>query len=183
MPLPYYESLRAHVATLQAHDVSLEAERARGAVRSHRDWLLADAARAGQRERLRVLFQSFDVLVCPIMPTPAFVHDHLPDPSQRRIMIDGVCHSYQDQFVWAGLATSAGLPATAIPIGFSPEGLPIGVQAVGPIFEDRTTLRFAELLERELGAFRPPRLEPRAVKREPRRSAPRPARARARACW
>jgi amidase len=158
MPLPYYESVRAHVATLQPHDLSLEAERARGVALSHRDWLLADAARAGQRERLRVLFQSFDVIICPIMPTPAFKHDHSPDAHQRRIMIDGVSHSYQDQFVWAGLATSAGLPATSIPIGFSSAGLPIGVQAIGPVFEDRTTLRFAELIERELGGFQAPQL-------------------------
>jgi amidase len=158
MPLPDDEAVHAHVAALKPDDVSLEAERARGVTLSHRDWLIADAARAGLRERLRVLFQSFDVIVCPIMPTPAFAHDHSPDPRERRIMIDGVSHSYQDQFVWAGLATATGLPATSIPIGLSSEGLPIGVQAIGPIFEDRTTLRFAELIEREFGGFRPPRL-------------------------
>ena len=158
MSAALYEAARAQTFALKSDDLSLEAERARGVTLSHRDWLLADAARAGLRERLRVLFQSFDVIVCPIMPTPAFPHDHSPDARQRRIVIDGVSHSYQDQFVWAGLATAAGLPATSIPIGLSPEGLPIGVQAIGPIFEDRSTLRFAELLERELGGFQPPRL-------------------------
>lgn len=39
--------------------------------------------------------------------------------------------------------------------GRSPEGLPVGVQLIGPMFEDRTVLRLAELLEQEIGGFRP----------------------------
>ncbi|GGS22197.1 hypothetical protein GCM10010252_71690 [Streptomyces aureoverticillatus] len=46
-------------------------------------------------------------------------------------------YPYLDQLVWAGLATMRGLPATAIPAGRSPEGLPVGVQLFGPMFEDR----------------------------------------------
>lgn len=53
-----------------------------------------------------------------------------------------------------------GLPATAVPAGRSPEGLPVGVQIVGPMFEDRTPLRLAELLEREIGGFRAPEQGP-----------------------
>jgi len=34
--------------------------------------------------------------------------------------------------------------------------LPVGLQAAGPRLEDRTTLRFAQLAERELGGYRPP---------------------------
>jgi amidase len=49
-----------------------------------------------------------------------------------------------------------GLPATAIPIDRSEAGLPIGVQIVGPYLEDRTTIAFAELMEREFGGFVPP---------------------------
>lgn len=56
----------------------------------------------------------------------------------------------------AGLPTVPGLPATAVPAGRSPEGLPVGVQIIGPMFEDRTPLRLAELLEREIGGFRAP---------------------------
>jgi amidase len=36
--------------------------------------------------------------------------------------------------------------------------LPIGVQLIGPAYEDRTPIRFAELLEREFGGFVPPPL-------------------------
>jgi amidase len=40
-----------------------------------------------------------------------------------------------------------------MPIGLSGEGLPIGMQIVGPSMEDRTTIAFAELIEREFGGF------------------------------
>ena len=58
--------------------------------------------------------------------------------------------------VWAGLATMPGLPATAIPAGRPSDGLPVGVQLIGPLFEDRTPLRLAELLEQNIGGFRIP---------------------------
>jgi amidase len=57
------------------------------------------------------------------------------------------------------MATLPGLPATVFPIGRSEEGLPIGVQAIGPMYGDRTPLRFAELAERDFGGFTPPPLD------------------------
>ena len=42
------------------------------------------------------------------------------------------------------------------PDRLSPEGLPVGVQIVGPWLEDRTPLKLAELIEREFGGFVPP---------------------------
>jgi amidase len=56
---------------------------------------------------------------------------------------------------WAELATTSGLPATVIPIAVA-ESLPIGVQIIGPEFEDRTPLAFARMIEREFGGFTPP---------------------------
>ena len=63
-----------------------------------------------------------------------------------------------DQLAWPGIATLPGLPSTAIPTGFAPDGLPVGVQIVGPWLEDRTPLRLAELIEREFGGFKPPKM-------------------------
>jgi amidase len=58
--------------------------------------------------------------------------------------------------VYSMWAIFAGLPSTAFPAGLSAAGLPLGLQAIGPYLEDRTTLRFAQLLERQWQAFQPP---------------------------
>jgi amidase len=154
-PPEIYERSRTEAAGLDAGDRSLAAERSRGTVLSHREWIHADGERALLRQRWQDLFAEFDVVVCPVMPTPAIPHDHSPQ-STRRITIDGTEHDYFDQLALAGVATLPGLPATAMPIGISEEGLPIGVQAIGGMFQDRTTIRFAELAEREFGGFTPP---------------------------
>ncbi|MQY30487.1 Glutamyl-tRNA(Gln) amidotransferase subunit A [Nocardia sp. RB56] len=156
LPLDVYERLRTDAAALSAEDRSLDAARLRGMVLGHRDWVEANHRRELHRHGWRQLFTEFDVVVCPITPTPAFPHDHHGGLEDRRIDIDGVGYPYFDQLVWAGVATMPGLPATAIPAGRSPEGLPVGVQLIGPMFEDRTPLRLAELLERKIGGFRAP---------------------------
>ncbi|MEV4206013.1 amidase [Nocardia salmonicida] len=158
-PVEAYEQLRTQAAELSIHDQSLDATRLRGLVFTHRDWVEANNRRELHRHGWRQLFAEFDAVVCPITPTPAFPHDHDPDLLGRRIDIDGVEYPYLDQLVWAGLATMPGLPATAIPTGLSSEGLPVGVQLVGPMFEDRTPLRLAELLEQRIGGFRAPNRE------------------------
>ncbi|MFG2142898.1 amidase [Streptomyces sp. NPDC048696] len=155
-PVEGYEELRTHAAQLSPDDRSLDAERLRAMVFSHRDWLESNGRRELHRHGWRQLFAEFDVVVCPITPTPAFPHDHNPDPRERRIDIDGVEYPYFDQLVLAGVATMPGLPATAVPAGRSPEGLPVGVQLIGPMFEDRTPLKLAELLEEKIGGFEVP---------------------------
>ena len=54
----------------------------------------------------------------------------------------------------AGLATTPGLPATVVPIGLSEEGFPIGAQFLGPMYENLTTIHFAQLIEREFRGIR-----------------------------
>jgi amidase len=157
-PPEVYENARAAAEGLDPDDRSLAAEARRGTVLSHRDWLHADLERAVLRQRWRELFVEFDVVLCPVMPTPAFPHDQ-SDLDGRRINIDGTDHDYFNQVALAGVATLPGLPATAFPIGGSEEGLPIGVQAIGPMYGDRTTIRFAELAEREFGGFTAPPLD------------------------
>ena len=147
---------QAAAAKLASDDQSLAAERLRGITLSHRDWVMADGDRTRLRAQWRELFRSFDAVICPIMPTPAYVQDHTPEQEARRIIIDSEAHPYPDQLAWPGVATLPGLPSTAIPTGLSPAGLPTGVQIVGPWLEDRTPLKLAELIEREFGGFVPP---------------------------
>ncbi|MGF6885573.1 amidase [Nocardia sp. GAS34] len=134
---------------------TLDAVTTRAFVASHADWIRADRVRIGLADEWRRLFGEFDVVLCPITPTPAFPHDH-SDLATRTIEIDGVAHPYRHHLVWPSIATLLGLPATAAPIGRSPEGLPFGMQIIGPYLEDHTTLRFAELIEQEFGGFTPP---------------------------
>jgi amidase len=148
--------VQAAAAQLPADAISLAAERLRGMTLSHRNWVLDDGARGRLRAQWRILFGTFDAVICPIMPTPAYPHDHSPEQEARRIDIDGKAYSYPDQLAWPGIATLPGLPATAIPLGLSAQGLPLGVQIVGPWLEDRTPLKLAELIEREFGGFVPP---------------------------
>ena len=72
--------------------------------------------RAGLRAQWRGFFGEFDALICPVMPTPAYPHDHSPDQEQRRIAVDGREINYVDQLCWPGVATCPGLPATATPL-------------------------------------------------------------------
>ena len=157
-PPEAFANSQTRASQLAPEDRSLGAERLRGITASHRAWVLDAGARAGLRAQWRALFMSFDAVICPIMPTPAFPHDHLEDQEQRRITIDGKEHVYTDQLAWPGIATLPGLPSTAIPTGFAPDGLPVGVQIVGPWLEDRTPLKLAELIEREFGGFVPPKM-------------------------
>jgi amidase len=154
-PAEIYQQAQTTAAAVKPDDDSLEAERHRGAVLSHRDWAAADTARIALQQQWADVFREWDVVLCPPMPTPAFVHDHSP-MLERRVEIDGKLFSFFDQLVWPEIATTPGLPATAAPIGLSDTGLPIGVQIVGPHLEDRTPIAFAALMEREFGGFVPP---------------------------
>jgi amidase len=152
VPQADYQRWQETAASVAPDDNSLQANHARGSVLSHRDWIMADRIREGHKQRWRALFQEWDVVVCPVLPTPAFPHDHT-DVAMRRISIDGQDFSYEDQLAWAGVATLPGLPATAMPVGLSETGLPIGVQVIGPFLEDRTTIAFASLVEQAFGGF------------------------------
>jgi amidase len=95
-------------------------------------------------------FEGVDILICPVVPTVAFSHDQLGEgpASQlnRVIEVSGKSSAYLNNLLWPGLVSVANLPATAIPTGYFVDGVPAGIQAIGPAKGDRTTLRFAELV-------------------------------------
>jgi len=152
LPADVYQRRAEAAEALPADAVDLGAVALRGSTLTHRGWIWASRHQADLRQRCRELFKSFDVVLCPPMPTPAFPHDH-SNQDARRLDIDGKRVPYLDQIVWASMATVAGLPATVAPIGHSEDDLPIGVQIIGPYLEDRTTIAFAGLIEREFGGF------------------------------
>jgi amidase len=155
-PPEFFQKARETVAALPASDDSLKAWRLRAPLLSHHEWMAGEIARAQLRQQWRALFKEFDVVLCPPCSVPAFEHNHIDDMEQRTIDIDGKVLPYLSLIVWATLATPPGLPATVMPIGRTPAGLPVGVQIIGPFLEDRTTLAFAAHVEREFGGFEPP---------------------------
>jgi amidase len=116
-------------------------------VMSAHAWMDALDAQVWIRRRWARLFETFDVVLAPVMGVVAFPHDQT-DFNSRIHVIDGVPTPYAAQIAWPAMATLANLPATAIPVGATRAGLPIGLQAIGPYLEDHTTLTFAWMVER-----------------------------------
>ncbi len=136
-------------------DHSLKARFHRQATARHRDWLRANEARARFRAAMAEFYKHYDVLLMPVTPTSAFPHDHSPNMIERVITVNGEVRPYFDNFFWIHLATLCYLPATVTPVGQS-QRLPVGLQIVGPYLEDRTTIRFASLVEELVGGFMAP---------------------------
>jgi amidase len=109
------------------------------------------------RRAWAAFFETFDVLIAPVMTTLAFPHDTSGTDHtaqlHRTIKVGNETRPYLDNLIWPGLITVVNLPATALPTRRFVDGLPAGVQVVGDYLEDRTTLRFAQLVEQALGGF------------------------------
>lgn len=120
---------------------------ARGATQSHAHWLQQDEQRARLQARWAHFFETVDALICPVVHTLPFAHDQSGSAPSRTLLINGQSEPYMDITVWAGLAGVAGLPALSIPVGQTPEGLPLAVQIVGPAYSERRLLALARLLD------------------------------------
>jgi amidase len=149
-------------AQMKAEPGSYPARIARAVRLNHHEFLVLQEAQQQLCQTWRRFFQDYDLILCPIMPTVAFPHDHSGGGPghiaqySRTTLVDGRPVPYLNGLQWPGLATVANLPATAIPTGRQIGGLPMGLQAVGPYLEDRTPLRFASLAEQALGGYTPP---------------------------
>jgi len=132
--------------------------RARASAIRHRDWLLLTEERERVREQWAQFFTRFDVLLCPVLMIPAFEHQQEGTLYTRTLRVDGVDRPYADIVWWTILIGMAYLPSTVVPVGWTPGGLPVGVQVVGPYLGDRSTLAAARLIERLTGGYRVPPL-------------------------
>lgn len=91
----------------------------------------------------------YPVLLCPVASIPAFRY------AERSWTIDGKSVTYLDAMRYTQWFNALACPAAVVPVGASPEGLPIGVQIVARPFEDEIALGVAGLVDTEFG-FRPP---------------------------
>jgi amidase len=155
MPDADYESLKKHVASLDPDDDSDGANVMRAQVSSFKEWKRNDEARSHLRWKWHAFFNDYDMMITPIMATPAFPHDHRKF-GQRTLRVDNDERPYFEQVFWAGLTGVSYLPSTVIPTGLNDQGLPIGVQLVGAEYDDLKLIQIAALLEAQGLAFTPP---------------------------
>jgi len=93
----------------------------------------------------------FPVLLCPVASIPAFRH------GERQWIVEGRAVKYLDAVRHTQWFNALAAPAAVVPVGRSPEGLPIGVQIVARPFEDEIALGIAAIVDAAFG-YRPPPL-------------------------
>ena len=146
----------AKAASFSETDGSYYAKMTRAYVMPHRSWLMANERRHQMRLLWDRFFEDWDVLLCPAAASAAFPHDQEGERHDRLIMVNGRDVPTTDQLFWAGYSGAFLLPSTVAPLGLTPQGLPSGVQIVTRQYGDHTSIRFAELIEREYASFTPP---------------------------
>ena len=104
----------------------------------------AQSVRARMRHDFGEAFRTFDYLVTPTTPEPAFpIGAKTADPLAMYL-----------SDVFTAPANLVGIPAIAVPSGFSKEGLPLSLQIMGPHFSERALFRAAGFFEEETGWWR-----------------------------
>jgi len=102
-------------------------------------YVKAQQVRTLLRRDYETAFGVVDVVAMPTTPTAAFkLGEKIDDPLQMYLA---------DIFTVS--ANLAGLPAISVPCGFSPEGLPIGLQLTARMFDEPTLLRPADAYQRD----------------------------------
>jgi len=110
-------------------------------------WAELDTMRSATLEEM----SSHPILLCPVAALPAFPH------RERVWMIEGKPVDYLDAVRHTQWFNALAAPAAVVPVGRSPEGLPIGVQIAGRPFQDETVLDIAAIVDKAFG-YKPPPL-------------------------
>jgi amidase len=147
------ERMIARAAAIAPDDRSADAVIARAAPMPHGAWLGLNEQRLRMRRAWSAFFADWDVLLCPVHAVPAQPHRHEQPTSAMRITVDGKDMAWNDMMFWPGLIGGVHLPSSAAPLGLTKTGLPIGVQIVGPLYGDRTTMLVAKMLEKSWRGF------------------------------
>ncbi len=137
-------------------DLSHAALQARGMRMTPSFYQEVDSRRKRLIRQWAAFFARWDVILCPPAPVSVLRHDHEPNIMARTLEVNGVPLPYLNFLHWAALAAGGNLPATAAPAGFTPDGMPRGVQIIGPMLEDRTPIAVSAMLERLQGGFKAP---------------------------
>ena len=101
-------------------------------------YLKAQKVRRVITDEFKKVFESVDLILSPTTPTSAFAFGEEPKDPISMYMND----------VLTVPANIAGLPAISVPAGYSKQGLPLGLQLIGPAYADGIVLRAAHVLEK-----------------------------------
>jgi amidase len=107
----------------------------------------AEVKRTALYHRMRAFMERHEFLLCPVTPVPPF-------PIEQRYIsqINGqTLPTYIDWLALCYAITLVGLPTVSVPAGFTPEGLPVGLQIVGRHQQDFAVLQLAHAFEQGTG--------------------------------
>ena len=133
-------------------------------LREFHAWTNAEPAHTGEsllaawlgrdevREKILLQMRKYPVLICPTAAVPAFRH------GEREWQVDGKTVKYLDAWSYCEWFNLLGFPAVVVPMGYSGQGLPIGVQIVGRPWQEEVVLAVAAKLEKERGPWQAPPL-------------------------
>ena len=118
------------------------------------------ADRVAVRNAWASWFEQHDVMLWPVAPTTAPLHDPRPI-TERRVVINGIEVAGTETIGWTGPVNVLGLPSVVIPVGRAGDGLPVGMQVIAAWGNDRLALDVAAridavLTERGLGGYSVP---------------------------
>jgi Asp-tRNA(Asn)/Glu-tRNA(Gln) amidotransferase A subunit family amidase len=133
---------------LRGHDAELSP-----ILQEFRGWAAATPAHTGEsllaawlghdavREKILVQMRKYPILICPTASIPAFLH------GEREWRVEGKTVKYLDAWSYCEWFNLLGFPAAVVPMGYSEQGLPIGVQIVGRPWEEEVVLAVAAALD------------------------------------
>lgn len=104
-------------------------------------------------EAWKEYFRHYDVFLCPVTFNATFPHNLGED---RTFQTEQGPRLYQELGCWISFATLCGLPATVAPVGVNAQGLPVGIQVIGPPLEDATAIDFAGKLTALVDGYKRP---------------------------
>jgi len=149
------EERQALATTLLEANAPLAKEFSDGLTMSAQEYLMLVVNRQVYLSAWQQFFKDWDVLIGPMTLDSAFPHQ-IGGIDERSLMIDNHSVPYFYNIAYPMISILCGLPSTAFPAGLDAQGLPLGLQAIGPYLEDKTTLHFASLLEQEWHSFQQP---------------------------
>ena len=142
----------AHLDAIERLGTNVASNLRAGLDTSARELALAEQERGRLWHLFRGLFTRVDYLLTPCMAVPPFpVEQNYPDAIAGRPL-----QTYVDWIAPTFVLSMTGLPVASVPCGVDAEGLPVGMQVVGPRFAEDAVLALAATLQRQHPMPRPP---------------------------